>query len=51
LERIRESLMLNLEHSRYFRLFLDPLKRILMYLIHSIFGDEKFIKFIKFVKR
>jgi len=48
-QRIKESFIRNFKHKRYFRLILDPFKLILMFLIHSIFGEEIFLRFIKLV--
>jgi len=50
LQRIKESIIINLKHMRLLRLFVDPFKRLLTFLIHSIFGGKVFFNFIKKVK-
>lgn len=51
LQRVKESIIINLKHKRYIRLFLDPLKRLTTFAVHSFFGDKAFLKFIKKIKK
>ena len=50
LQRIRESVIINLKHKRYLRLFLDPPKRIVTFFIHNFFGGNFLFKFIRRIK-
>jgi glycosyltransferase involved in cell wall biosynthesis len=51
IQRVRESVIINLKHKRYVRLLIDPLKRLLTFFIHRFFGDQVFLKFIKKIKK
>ena len=51
IQRVRESIIINLKHKRYVRLFLDPVKRLITFAIHFSFGDRIFLKFIKKIKK
>lgn len=48
-KRIKESFIRNYKHKRWIRLFIDPFKVLLMFIIHSVFGDKNFLYFIKFI--
>lgn len=50
LQRIRESVIINLKHKRYRRLLLDPQKRIVTFFIHNCFGGDFLFKFIRRIK-
>ena len=36
IQRVKESVIINLKHRRYVRLFIDPLKRLVTFLIHLV---------------
>jgi len=48
-QRIKESYIRNFKHQRWIRFVIDPLKLIVMFFIHFIFGDENFSRFIKMI--
>ena len=50
-QRVKESVIINLKHRRYLRLFLDPFKRLITFFVNSIFGDRVFLKFIRVIKK
>jgi glycosyltransferase involved in cell wall biosynthesis len=50
IQRVKESVVINLKHRRYIRLFLDPVKRLITFVVHLFFGDQIFLKFIKKIK-
>ncbi len=50
-QRIKEGIIINLKHKRLVRLFSDPLKRLLTFFIHRLFGGKVFFKFIKKIKK
>ena len=49
IQRIKESYIRNFKHQRWGRLILDPFKLMIMYLIHILFGEDNFLKFIKYI--
>ena len=51
LQRIKESVIINLKHKRYLRLFLDPPKRIVTFFIHHCFGGNFLFEFIRRIKK
>lgn len=51
LHRISESIIINLKHKRLVRLFSDPLKRLIFFVIHRLFGGDVFFNFIKQIKK
>ena len=51
LHRISESIIINLKHKRLIRLFSDPLKRLMFFVIHRLFGGDVFFNFIKRIKK
>jgi putative colanic acid biosynthesis glycosyltransferase len=51
IQRVKESIVINLKYKRYIRLFLDPGKRLTTFLVHRFLGEKVFLKFIKIVKR
>lgn len=48
-QRVKESYIRNYKHNRYIRFLIDPFKLLLMFVVNSVFGDEKFLRFIKTV--
>lgn len=48
-QRLKESFIRNFKHKRYIRFMIDPFKLILMFFINFLFGEEYFLRFIRFV--
>jgi putative colanic acid biosynthesis glycosyltransferase len=48
-QRLIESYIRNFKHKRWIRFAIDPFKLILMYLVHNIFGEDNFYRFIKLI--
>ena len=48
-QRLYESFIRNFKHKRYIRFLIDPFKLIVFYLINSLFGEDNFLRFIKFI--